>query len=151
MLSSLPGSLAALCVCGFAQEQSASLQSPLPEQHRPTMITLYHNPRCSKSRAALALLESSGHTPDIVLYLQTPPDAATLKSLLKALGISARELLRTKEAEYAALGLDASGLSEAALIAAMAAHPRLIERPIAVSGKRAVIGRPPEKILELLK
>lgn len=115
------------------------------------MITLYHNPRCSKSREALALLEAQGHTPDIVLYLQTPPTAATLKSLLKALGIPARELLRSKEAEYSELGLDDPGLGETALIAAMVAHPRLIERPIAVLGKRAVIGRPPEKILELLK
>lgn len=115
------------------------------------MITFYHNPRCSKSREALALLEAQGQTPAIVLYLQTPPNAATLKSLLKALGIPARELLRTKEAEYAELGLDNPKLSETALIAAMVEHPRLIERPIAVSGKRAVIGRPPEKILELLK
>lgn len=115
------------------------------------MITLYHNPRCSKSREALALLEAQGHTPRIVRYLETPPDAATLKSLLKTLGISARDLLRTKEAEYAELGLADSALSETALIAAMVAHPRLIERPVAVAGKRGVIGRPPEKVLELLK
>jgi len=115
------------------------------------MITLYHNPRCSKSREALALLEARGQTPHIVRYLDTPPDAATLKSLLKALGISARELLRSKEAEYSELGLDDPTLGEAALITAMIDHPRLIERPIAVNGKRAVLGRPPEKVLELLK
>ncbi|MGC4088224.1 MAG: arsenate reductase (glutaredoxin) [Polyangiaceae bacterium] len=115
------------------------------------MITLYHNPRCSKSREALALLEAQGQAPRIVRYLETPPDAATLKSLLKSLGISARELLRSKEPEYTELGLDDSKLSETKLIAAMVAHPRLIERPIAVDGKRAVIGRPPEKVLELLK
>lgn len=115
------------------------------------MITLYHNPRCSKSREALALLEAKGQEPRIVRYLDTPPDAATLKSLLKSLGISARELLRRKEPEYAELGLDDPKLSEAKLIAAMVTHPRLIERPIAVDGKRAVIGRPPEKVLELLK
>lgn len=115
------------------------------------MITLYHNPRCSKSREALALLEARGQAPRIVRYLETPPDAATLKSLLKSLGISARELLRSKEPEYAELGLDDPKLSEAKLIAAMVAHPRLIERPIAVDGKRALIGRPPEKVLELLK
>ncbi|MGH8492603.1 MAG: arsenate reductase (glutaredoxin) [Moraxellaceae bacterium] len=115
------------------------------------MITFYHNPRCSKSREALALLESKGQTPHIVRYLETPPDAATLKTLLKTLGLTARELLRKKEAEYAELGLDDSSLSEAQLIAAMVAHPRLIERPIAIDGKRAVIGRPPEKVLELLK
>ena len=115
------------------------------------MITLYHNPRCSKSREALTLLEARGQAPRIVRYLETPPDAATLKSLLKSLGISARGLLRSKEPEYAELGLDDPKLSEAKLIAAMVAHPRLIERPIAVDGKRAVIGRPPEKVLELLK
>lgn len=77
------------------------------------MITIYHNPRCSKSREALALIEAAGHTPVVVEYLKTPPDAATLKRLLKALGISARELLRHKEAEYAALGLNDARLSEA--------------------------------------
>jgi len=115
------------------------------------MITVYHNPRCSKSRETLALVEAAGHTPVVVDYLKTPPDAATLKRLLKALGISARELLRRKEAEYAELGLDDDGLSEAELIRAMVAHPRLIERPIVVRGARAVIGRPPERVLELLK
>ncbi len=115
------------------------------------MITLYHNPRCSKSREALALLESRGQAPHIVRYLDTPPDATTLKNLLATLGISARELLRSKEPEYAELGLDDPALDEASLIAAMVAHPRLIERPIAIDGKRAVIGRPPEKVLELLK
>ena len=115
------------------------------------MITLYHNPRCSKSREALELLEARGEQPAVVRYLETPPDAATLKQLLRTLGISARELLRTKEDEYRELGLDDPALGEDALIAAMVAHPRLIERPIAVCGQRAVIGRPPEKVLELLK
>lgn len=114
------------------------------------MITFYHNPRCSKSREALALLEARGVTPKVVLYLDSPPSAATLKKLLKALGISARELLRHKEEEYRELGLANPALSEAALIAAMVSHPRLIERPIAMAGNHAVIGRPPEKILELL-
>ncbi|MFN3586994.1 MAG: ArsC/Spx/MgsR family protein, partial [Moraxellaceae bacterium] len=72
----------------------------------PPMLTIYHNPRCSKSREALALIEAAGHQPEVIDYLKTPPDAATLKRLLKALGISARELLRRKEAEYDALGLD---------------------------------------------
>ncbi|MDP2226385.1 MAG: arsenate reductase (glutaredoxin) [Moraxellaceae bacterium] len=115
------------------------------------MITIYHNPRCSKSREALALIEANGHAPVIIDYLKAPPDAATLKKLLTALGLEARALLRSKEAEYAELGLDDSHLDEAALIAAMVAHPRLIERPIVVSGRRAVIGRPPERVLELLK
>lgn len=114
------------------------------------MITFYHNPRCSKSREALALLEARGITPEVVCYLDTPPDAATLKKLLKALGISARELMRHQEDAYQELGLDNPALTEANLIAAMTSHPRLIERPIAVAGTRAVIGRPPEKVLELL-
>lgn len=115
------------------------------------MITFYHNPRCSKSRAALELLEAQGVTPTVVRYLDTPPDAATLKRLLKALGLGARALLRTGESEYVELGLDNAALSDEQLITAMVAHPRLIERPVAFDGKRAVIGRPPERVLELLK
>lgn len=114
------------------------------------MITLYHNPRCSKSRAALDLLESRGATLAVVRYLETPPDAATLRRLLKHLGVPARELLRKGEDEYRDLGLDDPSLTEAQLIDAMVRHPRLIERPIAVSGNRAVVGRPPERVLELL-
>lgn len=114
------------------------------------MITIYHNPRCSKSRQALELLEAHGAVPTVVRYLETPPDTATLRSLLAALGLPARALLRSGEDEYRELGLDNPALDEDALIAAMAAHPRLIERPLVVKGKRAVIGRPPEKVLELL-
>lgn len=114
-------------------------------------VTLYHNPRCSKSREALALLQAKGITPDVVLYLETPPDSGTLASLLRKLGIPARALLRTKEAEYGELGLDDMSLTDAALIDAMAKHPRLIERPIAVTGERAIIGRPPEAILALFE
>ncbi|MCD9031621.1 arsenate reductase (glutaredoxin) [Luteimonas sp. Y-2-2-4F] len=112
-------------------------------------FVLYHNPRCSKSRQALALLRERGIEPRIVLYLETPPDAATLRPLLAALGIPARDLLRKGEPEYAALGLADPAHDEAALVEAMAAHPRLIERPILVHGERAVIGRPPERMLEL--
>ncbi|MES2917684.1 MAG: arsenate reductase (glutaredoxin) [Pseudomonadota bacterium] len=114
------------------------------------MITIYHNPRCSKSRQALELLEAHGAAPNVVRYLETPPDAATLKALIAALGLPARALLRSGEDEYRELGLDNPALGEDTLIAAMAAHPRLIERPLVVKGKRAVIGRPPEKVLELL-
>lgn len=114
-------------------------------------VTLYHNPRCSKSREALALLESKGVKPDVVLYLETPPSSGELADLLRKLGITARELLRTKEAEYAELGLQETTLSDSALIDAMIKHPRLIERPIAVVGERAVIGRPPEALLALLE
>lgn len=113
-------------------------------------FTLYHNPRCSKSRQALALLQQHGVEPDIVLYLEQPPTQKLLKDLLQKLGISARDLLRRGEAEYKTLGLDDASVSEAKLIAAMHAHPQLIERPIAVRGERACLGRPPENVLELL-
>ena len=115
-----------------------------------TDLTLYHNPRCSKSRGALELLEARGLAPHVVRYLETPPSAAELRELLSKLGIGARALLRSGEDEYKELGLADASLSDEQLIAAMAAHPKLIERPILVAGKRAVIGRPPEKVLELL-
>ncbi len=114
-------------------------------------ITIYHNPRCSKSRETLALLQDQGVEPEVVLYLQDTPNPATLKSLLKALGISARELLRTKEDDYKSLNLADAALSEDDLIRIMSAHPKLIERPIVVKGKRAVLGRPPETVLQLLR
>ncbi len=113
-------------------------------------VTIYHNPRCSKSRQTLALLQENGHEPVIVEYLKTPPDAATLKRLLGQLGLSPRELMRRKEAAYRENGLDDPGLSDAALIAAMVENPILIERPIVVSGARAALGRPPEQVLEIL-
>ena len=106
-----------------------------------TDLTLYHNPRCSKSRGALELLEARGLAPTVVRYLETPPSAEELRSLLGKLGIAPRELLRSGEDEYKALGLADSSLSDAQLIAAMVAHPKLIERPILVAGERAVIGR----------
>lgn len=115
-----------------------------------TELTLYHNPRCSKSRGALELLEARGLAPTIVRYLETPPDADQLRDLLAKLGLSARQLLRTGEDEYKALGLDDTSLSEEQLIAAMTAHPKLIERPILIAGDKAVVGRPPEKVLEIL-
>lgn len=115
-----------------------------------TDLTLYHNPRCSKSRAALELLQARGLQPHVVRYLETPPSASELKSLLGKLGISARDLLRSGEDEYKTLDLSDASLSEAQLIEAMAKHPKLIERPILIAGDKAVIGRPPEKVLELL-
>ncbi|WP_407352081.1 arsenate reductase (glutaredoxin) [Luteimonas sp. R10] len=111
---------------------------------------LYHNPRCSKSREALRLLQARGIEPRIVPYLEQPPDTGALRDLLRRLGIAPRALLRTGEAEYAELGLADPALDDDAIIAAMAAHPRLIERPILVRGDRAVIGRPPERVLDLL-
>lgn len=115
-----------------------------------TDLTLYHNPRCSKSRGALELLQARGLQPQVVRYLETPPSASELKSLLGKLGISARDLLRSGEDEYKTLGLSDTSLSEAQLIEAMVTHPKLIERPILIAGEKAVIGRPPEKVLELL-
>ncbi|MDD0974522.1 arsenate reductase (glutaredoxin) [Pseudomonas fontis] len=115
-----------------------------------TDMTLYHNPGCSKSRSALELLQARGLTPSVVRYLETPPDAATLKAILGKLGISARALLRTGEDEYKSLELANLALSDEQLIAAMVAHPKLIERPILVAGDKAVIGRPPENVLELV-
>jgi len=112
-------------------------------------FTIYHNPRCSKSRNTLALLEENGVSPEVVLYLETPPGAAQIKALLSKLGISAADLVRRGEDEYKAAGLDKSS-SDAEIVAAMAEHPRLIERPIVVRGDRAVLGRPPENALELL-
>lgn len=109
-----------------------------------------HNPRCSKSRGALELLRERGIEPEVVAYLDTPPSTADLRELLRKLGLPARELLRRGEPEYRELGLDDPSLPEERLVEAMAAHPRLIERPVFVVGDRAVIGRPPERVLELL-
>ncbi|MFK0090066.1 arsenate reductase (glutaredoxin) [Pseudomonas sp. NPDC090755] len=115
-----------------------------------TDLTLYHNPRCSKSRGALELLEARGLAPTVVRYLETPPSAAELATLLGKLGISARQLLRSGEDEYKDLNLADPSLSEAQLIDAMVKHPKLIERPILIAGDKAVVGRPPEKVLEIL-
>lgn len=114
------------------------------------MATLYHNPRCSKSRDALSLLRDHGVEPEIVLYLETPPNAKTLKAMLAKLGISARDLLRKSEDAYKTLRLDDETLSETSLIKAMVENPKLIERPIAINGEKAVIGRPPENVLTIL-
>lgn len=114
------------------------------------MIRLYHNPRCSKSREALKLLQDAGADVEIVDYLKTPPGPDELDHLLTLLALEPRELMRQKEEEYQALHLDDVTLERRHLITAMVDHPRLIERPIAVQGERAVIGRPPERVLTLL-
>lgn len=112
--------------------------------------TIYHNPRCSKSRQTLGLLEENGIEPEVVLYLEATPSAGEIEGLLSRLGIGARELMRKGEDEYRQNGLDDNSLSEAQLVAALAEFPRLIERPIVVKGDRAVLGRPPENVLDLL-
>ena len=114
-------------------------------------VTIYHNPRCSKRRETLALLKENGVDPQVVLYLETPPDAATISKLLNMLEFeSARNLMRQKEDLYKTLNLADASLSEAQLIQAMVENPKLIERPIVVKGDKARIGRPPEQVLELL-
>jgi arsenate reductase len=113
-------------------------------------VTIYHNPRCSKSRQTLALLEKRGIQPEIIEYLVTPPTEAELKRLLRLLGITPRELLRTKEEEYKKAKLDKLEVSDAEIIRAMIKYPRLMERPIVVAGNKAALGRPPENVLKIL-
>ncbi|GAA6145752.1 arsenate reductase (glutaredoxin) [Thalassolituus maritimus] len=113
-------------------------------------ITIYHNPRCSKSRQTLALLQEKGIEPTVVEYLKDIPDAATLKQVIEQLGITPRQLLRTKEAAYKEHGLNADSVTDKQIIEAMVASPKLIERPIVIKGDQARIGRPPETVLEIL-
>jgi len=112
-------------------------------------VTIFHNPRCSKSRQTLALLEERGLDPDIIPYLSEPPASDELKRIIAALGVSAHDLIRTSEADYTELGLS-DAMDEEALISAMVSHPRLIQRPIVLVGDQARIGRPPEQVLEIL-
>jgi len=111
-------------------------------------VTIYHNPRCGKSRQILALLRERGIEPKIIEYLTTPPSEAELKRLLAMLGLAPRQLLRAKEAREA--GIDPAKLSDAALISAMVKHPIVIERPIVVNGNKAALGRPPEAVTAIL-
>ncbi len=112
--------------------------------------TIYHNPRCSKSRQTLELLHEHNVETDVIEYLKTPPTKQELERLLALLGLEPRQLMRTKESEYAELGLADESLSRDALIEAMVTHPKLIERPIVVHNGKAAIGRPPEKVLDIL-
>jgi arsenate reductase len=114
------------------------------------MIEIWHNPKCSKSRAALALLERSGQAPEVRLYLESPPDAKAIEHVLGLLDLEPRDLMRRSEAPYRELGLDDPAKTRQELIAAMAAHPILIERPVVIRGDRAALGRPPENVLALL-
>ena len=113
-------------------------------------IEIYHNPRCSKSRQTLQLLQEQGVEPDVVEYLKTPPDKKTLEHILDLLGLEPRDLMRKKESEYKENRLDDPNLTRDQLIDAMIAHPKLIARPIVIKDGKAAIGRPPEKVLEIL-
>ena len=115
-----------------------------------SQLTIYHNPRCSKSRQTLQLIEQAGISPEIVLYLETPPNAEQLKVILAKLGITARQLLRKGEDAYKANNLADDSLSETELINKMMAFPKLIERPIVIKGEQAILGRPPENVQSLL-
>ena len=117
----------------------------------PSAVKIFHNPRCSKSRKAMQLIESQGIDPEIIEYLKEPPDVRQLLDLLDLLGLEPRELMRTREKAYQENGLDNPGLSRNDLIDAMVANPILIERPIVIHGNQAVIGRPPEKVMDILR
>ena len=113
-------------------------------------VVIYHNPRCSKSRATLQLLEDRGISPTVVEYLNQPPTAEQLRQVLALLGKSPREIMRRGEAEYRDNDLDDPGLSDEQLIMAITKHPKLLERPIVLANGKAAIGRPPENVLDIL-
>ena len=113
-------------------------------------IKIYHNPKCSKSRATLQLLKDNGVEPEIIEYLKTPPSREELTRVLDALGMQPRELMRTHESEYKEASLDDTELTTEQLIQAMLDYPRLIERPIVINGSKVAIGRPPEQVLDIL-
>lgn len=114
------------------------------------MTTIYHNPRCSKSRATLALLHEQNIEPEIILYLESPPDVQLLERIVDQLDCSVRELIRTGEPEYRDLGLSSPDLTDTELLAAISANPKLLQRPIVVNNEKAAVGRPPENILTIL-
>ena len=113
-------------------------------------VTIWHNPRCSKSRMTLGLLEERGIEPNIVTYLDTPPTTDQLNEVLGLLGRTPRELMRKGEAEYKEQGLENSDLTDAQLVEAMVATPTLIERPVVLANGKAAVGRPPESVLDIL-
>ena len=113
-------------------------------------VTIYHNPRCSKSRATLQLLKDNGVEPTIVEYLKTPPAPNEIDNILNLLGITPRDLMRKNEADYKAAGMDDNSLGRDALIKGMHENPKLIERPIVLANGKAAIGRPPESVLDIL-
>lgn len=113
-------------------------------------VVIWHNPRCSKSRQGLALIEDQGVEPTVIRYLEEPPSAEEIDRVLTLLGMEPRDLMRRKETLYKELGLDDQSLSRAELVAAMSENSKLIERPVVINGDRAALGRPPEAILEIL-
>ena len=113
-------------------------------------VTIYFNPKCSKCRLSIEILEKEGQHAEVIEYLDTPPDAGTLEAILDMLGMEPRDLMRKHEKEYTGAGLDNPDLSREQLIHGMIEHPRLIERPIVIKNGKAIIGRPPEKILDIL-
>lgn len=114
------------------------------------MLTIWHNPKCSKSRSALTLLEERGLAPKVFLYLETPPSAKELRRVIALLNKSPRDIVRKSEDLYKSLGLDNDGVSDTQLIEAMSLHPILIERPIVINGDMAALGRPPESVIGIL-
>jgi arsenate reductase len=113
-------------------------------------VTIWHNPRCATSRRVLQMIRNKGIEPHVVEYLKTPPSAKEIKAVLAKLKIGARDLLRRKEPAYRAEGLDDEKISEAAIIRVMTEHPVLIERPVVLAGRRAVLARPPERLFEVI-
>ncbi len=113
-------------------------------------LVIYHNPRCSKSRETLQILQDNDVTPEIIEYLEQPPTVTELTAIVGRLGISARELLRTTEAVYQEAGLDDSSLTEEEIIETICEYPALLQRPIVVAGDKAIIGRPPVRVLDIL-
>ena len=115
-----------------------------------SIVSIYHNPRCSKSRQTLALLEENGVSPEIILYLESPPTADELSAVISKLGLTVRDIIRTGEDAYKENALKDSDLSDRQLLATMIKFPKLIQRPIVIKGDKAAIGRPPESVLEIL-
>lgn len=113
-------------------------------------VVIFHNPRCSKSRQTLALIEENGISPEIVEYLKTPPSVAGLSEIIDKLGINVRDIIRSKEDEYKEVGLDKDSLTDEEILEKLCSTPKLIERPIVINGDKAVIGRPPENVLTII-
>ena len=113
-------------------------------------FVIYHNPRCSKARETLQLLEDNGVEPEIIDYLEDPPTPEELKRIIEMLGVPARDLLRTTEPVYKDADLDDDSLSDDEIIDAICEYPALMQRPIVVTGDRAIIGRPPSRVLEII-